>query len=121
MADDPRAQGEIEFNYEKSQLFRVVHVDGVVGGFSPSSNLLHVSVFSERTPIPKKMVFAVSRGVLGEEKIERREVRTGVFREVEADLVMSIETVVVLRNWLTSKIEEYENIRSKLQSVDSSS
>ena len=58
-------QGEIEFYFEKSHLFPVIHVDGAIGAISPGSRLIHMSVYNERTPVPKKIVHTISGGVDG--------------------------------------------------------
>ncbi|HEV7909506.1 MAG TPA: hypothetical protein VGP28_00060 [Methylocella sp.] len=99
-------EGEIEFHFEKSHLFRVIHVDGAVGAIAPSSKLIHMSVFSERAPVPKKTVHTVTGGILGAEVTEKREGRQGIFREVEVDLVFSAETAIAIRTWLDDKIQE---------------
>lgn len=108
------AEGEIEFDLEKSSYFRVIHVDGVVGAVSPGNGFIHMSVFSERAPVPRKMVHAISGGVLGREYIEKRVVRPGApfaFREVEADLVFNMETATELRDWLDEKINEIQKLQ----------
>jgi hypothetical protein len=43
-------EGEIEFYFEKSHLFRVIHVDGAIGAISPGNRLIHMAVFNERAP-----------------------------------------------------------------------
>jgi hypothetical protein len=43
---------------------------------------------------------------LGREVIEKRDVRQGVFREIEADLVFSVDTAVVLRAWLMIELKK---------------
>jgi hypothetical protein len=107
MVDNP-VEGEIEFYFEKSHIFRVIHVDGAVGAIVPTNRLIHMAVFSERAPVPKKMVHkvtgvvlgAAAGGILGPEVTEKREIRQGVFREIEADLVFSVETAIAIRAWL---------------------
>ena len=75
-----------------------------------------MSIFNERAPVPKKIVHTVSSGVvggpvtLGPEVMEKREVRQGVFREVEADLVFSLDTAVALRTWLDRQIQECQRL-----------
>lgn len=102
-----RPPTEIEFNFEKGNFFRVIHVDGAFGGISPTG-LLHMAVYNERSPVPKKIVQKVDEsGKLGSEIPERRNVRSGVFRELEADLVFTIETAVALRDWLDDKIKQH--------------
>jgi hypothetical protein len=117
MADEPSIimrQGELEFDFEKSNYFRVIHVDGFFGGVAPASQLLHIAVFNERQPIPKKVFHPVKDGVLQPEIMEKRETRTGLFREVEADLVLTLETATALRAWLDEKITEMQNARAQL-------
>lgn len=104
------AEGEIEYHFEKSHLFRVVHVDGAVGAISPGDSFIHMSVFSERAPIPKRMVHALQPdGIVGPENREKRDVRPGAFREMEVDLVFNLETAVRLRAWLDHTIQELQH------------
>jgi len=105
---------ELEFDFEKSNLFRVIHVDGFFGGVAPATQLLHLAVFNERQPIPKKVFHQVVNGILQPEIMEKREVRQGLFREVEADLVLNLEAAAALRTWLDEKIIEMQNTRAQL-------
>jgi hypothetical protein len=116
MAQDPRYDGNMAFIYEKGAYFRVIHADGVIGGISPGTGLVNMSVFSERSPIPKKVVHSVSHGVVGPEIMEKREIREGLFREVEADLVMSVEVAIALRGWLDDRIKEIQTVRETIAS-----
>jgi hypothetical protein len=109
-----RLDGEIEFCFEKANFFRTIHVDGAVGAISPGNKMLHISVYSERTPIPKTVVHKVENGLLGAEIMEKRQVRTGVFRELEADLIMNLTTAQALRDWLTEKLTEAATLDAAL-------
>ena len=106
-------EGELEFHFEKSNFFRVIHVDGAYGGFSPANLQIHMAVFSERQPIPRKVVQEVRAGELGAEIPAKRVGKTGMFRELEADLVMSVETAIALRVWLDQKINEAQSLREQ--------
>lgn len=108
------AQGELEFDFEKSNLFRVIHVDGFFGGVAPASQFLHMAIFNERQPIPRKVFHPVKDGILEPEIIKKREVRPGLFREVEADLIMTMEVAMGLRAWLDEKITEMQNTRAEM-------
>ncbi len=102
-------EGEVRFDYEKSNFFRVIHVDGAVGAVSPANGFIHMSVFSERAPVPKTTVHVINQGMLEDEIVTRRVLRPGsplAFREIEADLVLSVETAIQLRAWLDEKINE---------------
>jgi hypothetical protein len=107
--------GEIEFHFEKSNFFRVIHVDGAFGGISPSTQMIHMSIFSERQPIPKKVGQKIQHGVLGAEILEKRESRTGIFRELEADLVISPKVAIALRGWLDERINEAQLAREIME------
>jgi hypothetical protein len=117
MAEDAHSllvQGELEFDFEKSNFFRVIHVDGIFGGVAPATQLLHIGIFNERQPFPKKVFHPVKDGTLQPENLQKREGRSGLFREIEADLIMSMEVAMVLRTWLDEKITEMQNIRAQL-------
>lgn len=110
MVEITNADGVIDFFFEKSALFRVIHVDGAVGSISPSQPAIHMAVFSERTPIPRQQAFAIKDGVVQSEVIERRVSKTGIFREVEADLVLSVTGAIAIRDWLTERLNEIQDV-----------
>jgi len=74
--------------------------------------------------MPKKIVHTLSviasgaPAILGPEIMERREVRRGIFRELEADLVFSVETAVALKEWLEAKIDESKRVQEMISSAD---
>src|SRR5262245_36343231 len=99
---------ELQFHFEKGSYFRVIHVDGAFGGISPGSQLLHMAVFNERQPLPKSITHQMDHGKLGPEIMDKREGRSGIFREVEADLVMNVDTAIAIRAWLDEKIVQIQ-------------
>jgi hypothetical protein len=115
MVETPiKMTGELEFHFEKANAFRVIHVDGAYGGISPGNRMIHMAVFSERTPLPKLVVHAVADGILGVEIPEKRITKSGIFREVEADLVMSLDIAISIRDWLNARIEETQTLVAML-------
>ena len=103
----PSLPSEVSFDFIKSNLFRVIAVDGAFGGLSPNARKIHMAVYSERRPIPKRTVHVISEeGVLGDEVSDKREVRDAFVREVEADLVISLEVAQAMRAWLDDRITE---------------
>jgi hypothetical protein len=101
-------EGTISYDYIKSNQFRVIHVDGVWGGNAPTG-FINMSVFSERWPIPKRTVSKFEpEGRVGDEIKEKRVFRDSVVREVDAQLVMSIDVAKRIREWLNDKIATYE-------------
>ena len=98
---------EVEFDFIKSNLFRVIHMDGAFGGLSPTGMGIHVAIYNERRAIPTKTVQAINPdGSLGTEFLDRRQVRKAFVREIEADLVLDLRTAITLQHWLTEKIAE---------------
>lgn len=61
-------------------------------------------VYSERAPIPQQVEHDLqSEGIPCRER--SRNSRTGIVREMEADLFLSLATAEQLREWLVDKIE----------------
>jgi len=52
--------------------------------------------------------------------MDKREIREGIFREVEADLVVSLEVAIKLRDWLDEQINEMHKFREMIASTAAS-
>jgi len=101
---------EVTYNYIKSRSFRVIHVDGAWGGFSPQGRI-QMAVYSERPAIPQITVNRVEPdGKLGAEL--RREGKHGVVREVEANLVMDEQTAKAVYDWLGERLKILEQAKT---------
>ena len=84
-------------------MFRVIHVDGAIGGITPAG-FLHVSLYSERAAIPREIVHKVNpEGTLGIEL--KQNTRGGIVREMESDLMLSIPAAQSLYDWLGRHLE----------------
>ena len=95
----------LTFDYIKSNHFRVIKVDGVVGGIAPNGETIHMGVFNERTPYPQQVVHEVDQeGALGKE-ISRKSRDTTFIRELEAGLVFSPEMARVIIRWLERNLK----------------
>lgn len=93
----------IKFYYEKGNFFRVIHVDGAVGGMTPSREVF-VSLFSQRSALPKSIELAVSpEGKLGAEI--SRDGKEGIFREMEIGVVMSAHAANDLAQFLLEQVK----------------
>lgn len=106
---------EVEFTYRKGRYFRVIHVDGAHGGISPDSSSIVMSVFNERKPIPKKEIYDIDEagGLRSPPKV--REQRIGIFREVEASLVMDYPTARMVYLWLGERLKQQEAVFKKIE------
>jgi hypothetical protein len=110
---EPNGKRTVSFHYIKSNSFRVVYVEGALGGPTPRGNI-SVSVFNERAPIPQKNVFEVlPTGELGAELVEQRISRDGVVREVEVELVFTVESAKTFAEWLAEHVRRLEKAQRK--------
>lgn len=98
------AYDRLKFHYLKNKNFRTIHIDGVVGGVTPS-NLIHVAIYSERPPIPKEMVYEVNPdGTLGEAVHDETVTLDGLVREMEVDILLDIVKAKGISEWLQEQI-----------------
>jgi hypothetical protein len=101
---------DIKFFYLKSPNFRVVHVDGGLGGVTPRG-LIHLAVYSERPAIPQTQTLAISpEGKLGEQL--GAESKEGIVRDVDVDLMMTKQTAIEIRDWLDGRIKELTELEA---------
>jgi hypothetical protein len=81
------APSSIRFYYRKGRFFKVIHVDGVIGGPTPE-RAVFVALYNQRSPIPREIEQALSPdGSLGPE-LDRKG-KDGIFREVEVGIVLT--------------------------------
>ena len=107
----PTDKTTVEFHYIKSNAFRVVHMDGAMGGITPAG-LIFVSLYSERPAIPQTMVHELTEeGQIGAERTEERVGKKGVVREIEIGAQMSVETAVNFVKWLQDRIELVKKLK----------
>jgi hypothetical protein len=117
MADQKKRSEEeptrVTFDFIKSPHFRAVRADGAIGGVTPNGQI-HVAFYSERPPIPRRVVHAVGPGgKLGEEV--GREARDAIVREMDFDLFLSLSVAKSVHQWLGARIAELEARQESLQ------
>ena len=95
----------VNFDYIKGQNFRVIHTDGAIGALTPNGHI-HMSLYSERPAIPRRTVFSLENGRLGEELIKERTTRDAIVREMDVDVIMTVEVAESLCEWLSGKVNE---------------
>ena len=95
----------VDFHFIKASHFRVVHVDGVWGGVTPSTQNIAVGFFSERLPIPTLVKHQLKEGGAVGKEIDR-DTRTGVVREMEVELIMNKATAMTFLEWFKTYLKE---------------
>lgn len=110
---------KVKFHYLKANYFRVVHMDGVFGGLSPTGDIF-MSIFSQRPPIPQITVQPVKEnGELGDEALSERIVKEGVVREIEVGIAVRPEIAETLIKWLQEKVDQYKSLQSQAGQLES--
>jgi hypothetical protein len=103
---------EVAFDYIKSQYFRVIHADGVIGGMTPHSHL-HFALFSERPPLAKRQVHSISsQGALGPPNPEKTVIRDAIIRELDIDVIMTATVAEQFHLWLGQRLQEMKRMTS---------
>lgn len=116
-ADDlPRAT--IGYDLIKSHYFRVIWAEGAFGGVSPSGHI-NMSLFNERFPLPTHVEHTLAKDGLGPEIQTARVQRDGIVREVETEVVLSLNAAKRLHAWLGEKIAALESVTEKIALVAS--
>lgn len=100
----------VTFHYIKGPDFRTIHIDGAIGGITPSG-FLHIAMYCERSAIPKEITQEVRPdGSLG--PITSSEGKDGVARQMEIDIIVNEATAKSLKLWLDEKLVEFEHRRA---------
>lgn len=88
----------IKFFYEKAKLFRVIHVDGAIGGLTPTRDIF-VSLYNQRTALPQTVEQNITPdGKLG--TVTDTQGKHGIFREMEIGVVMTPEVAGQIAEFL---------------------
>lgn len=112
------APKKLQFHLIKSKLYRVVHADGVYGGVTPNLNV-HMSFFSERTPLPKRLAYEILEdGDIGQEDTSLRKAKRGIVREMEVGVLLDYGTAIALRAWLDNQIQAVERQMKQMEDVN---
>jgi hypothetical protein len=108
-------QVKVNFNYIKSNQFRVIHADGIHGGITPKGNI-QMALYSERQPIPQEESYQLlPSGQLG--PLVDRKQRNAIIREVEVEVLMDISVAKALKDWLQEHIETSETITKQIKTI----
>lgn len=103
----------VSFDYIKTAQFRVLHADGAFLSLTFQGGVV-LSFFSERQPIPRRIVHQVkSDGTLGDEIVEQRVVRDAVIRDTEVAVAMTFDTAKRIQAALADLIAKMESLKEQ--------
>ncbi len=104
-------ENRIAFDYIKAANFRAIRADGAIGGVTPAGQI-HLALYSERLPIPRRTVHDLDKsGQLGKAIESETIKRDAIVREMEIDVFVNIDVARNLHTWLGQKIVEWERAR----------
>src|SRR6266567_4154239 len=109
---EPPSPSKIKFHYIKSNFFRTVRSDGVIGGLNPHADIV-MNFYSERQPIPTEVVHEIKPDTMMLGSEVGRKMREGIVREVEISISMNEVIATALRDWLSDRIKETHEAREK--------
>ncbi len=102
------ASQRVAFDYLKSPQFRAIRADGAIGGVTPSGSI-HFALYSERHPIPRRLVFEMGEdGQLGPPIEAETITRDAIVREMEVDIFLALPVAKSIHQWLGDKIADLE-------------
>lgn len=101
---------KIQFDFIKSSLFRTARVDGIWGSINGYYDLI-LNFYSERPPIPQRVVHSFSERGVGDELPAERVIREAIVREVEISLSMNVHVAKLVRDWLDQRIKYIEEAK----------
>jgi hypothetical protein len=113
----PSGAETISIDYVKSNNFRVVNVNGLIGGVTLTGDI-HMAVWNQRRPYPQQVVHEITEeGTLGRE-LSRKARETDLLREIEVGLVFSPDMAESMIRWLQSRLEEASHLLKTSEEED---
>lgn len=115
MADEAKHLPEfLNFDYVKSNQFRVIHADGAFFALTARGGLT-ISFFAERQPIPRRVVHKVNEdGTLGNELTDQRVVRDAIIRDTEVAVTMDFDTARRISERLDEILKRAEELNKQV-------
>lgn len=103
---------QVKFHYIKSAQFRTIHADGAIGSVTPAG-LIHMAIYNERAPIPRETTHLVTAdGRLSDVIHDKTVSRSGIVREMDVDVIMSVPAAKEMAKWLGDQINKLEQLQS---------
>lgn len=100
------ARTRVRYNFTKSPLYRDIHIDGIWGGVHPGG-YIQMAVFKDKSHLPNAVEYEVNED--GRQSVEAsRDVHDSITREIEVDIAMNLNVAILMRDWLSDRIEEME-------------
>jgi hypothetical protein len=90
-----------EIIVEQSPTFKRIIITGIYGSLSPLGS--EATIYSE---------YALADDILKKADLDVKKIK--IKRMIECDLIINPQQMVAIRDWLTKKIDEYQNVFGKI-------
>lgn len=106
-------EGSLHFDYIKGNYYRVIAVNGVIGGLTLDGDI-HMAVWNQRQPYPKQVTHTVNPdGSVGPE-VGRTTRDAAILREIEAGLVFPPQFAALLIEWLQGQLNRLAQLNAEV-------
>lgn len=96
----------------KNPLYRQIHIDGAVGGITPSG-YINLNAYANRFSIPKSVLYELKDGEYGQYKAYSEDSKEGIIQEIEIGLYFDLDVAKNLRDFLNDNIKALEKFDKK--------
>lgn len=114
MPNDTKEAGTVKFKFTRNEGYRIIHANGVWGGFTPRGEFLMEFFIETPQKIDTITHELQAEGKIGKE-IDRNPKQNSegpvVNREIQSAVVMSPDTAKSLMLWIQDKLKDIEKIR----------
>jgi len=93
VTNQPKSVQQLETRFQLSNLCRTMHIDGAMGGVTPTLNV-HMSVYSEHRAPPSGSTVRIQQDGTAEDKLNADPLY--LVREIEAHMIFSEATATAL-------------------------
>ena len=105
----------IQAQFVKSNFYRVVHADGAFGGLTASGHI-RMAIYSEAQRLPDVITYSLTPGQgLAEVSRDPQLTARDMTRELEVDIVMTVDVARTVRDWLDGKVKELEALQHQTE------
>lgn len=119
MSDQEQAPLEIKTRLTRSNFCRTFKVDGAWGGVTPQLSI-HIALYSERWSVPSETLVTIPRDASSykDVAVQSPEERV-IIREIEADVFLSEDAAIAVRDWLNDRIGAIRERRDEAERLAS--
>lgn len=104
---------QVRVHFIKSAGFRVVHVDGAMGGITPTGNI-HIGFYSERPAFPQSVLQGLNADGSAA-VIIAEDGKDGIVRELDFDAILSRDVAKALYDWLGDHIAKLDKFEAQIK------